>query len=369
MSDPMATAPTRAQLLEIAHSGVLAPSADNCHVFQIELTAAVVRLWPTREFRACTDQLRRVLGLISLGAVVENMRLRAGELGYQASAHWALGEEGGPLVQLALQPSTAPADALAQAVPARHTNRRMYHGPALGEAETELLGSAASTTRGTRIVWLRGAARRRALHLIWLAESERFLRRHLHQDLFSSIRFDLGWSESADVAIPPGALEVESPMRPTFKALRNWALMRPLNLLGMHRLLGLRAGLLPCWQAPALGLLATDLPQDEGAIAVGAAFERLWLRATLMGLALQPMAASVVLTAQSPDVTDGASQRLRSKLADGWRSILPDTTARMVFRIGRAKPPSIVSGRPPLTAFMITAAQGSADRQTSGDRR
>lgn len=356
---------SRDQLLQVAHSGVLAPSADNRHVFQVELAESAIRLWPTPEFHSCPDRLRRVLGLISLGAVAENMQLRAGELGLEARSRWALGDTNGPILQLTLQPSDAPADVLAQAIPARHTNRRMYHGPPPPAAELDLLASAASAVRGTRVLWLQGAARRRALHLIWLAESERFLRRHLHQDLFSSIRFDLGWDESVEVSIPPGALEVEPLMRPAFKALRHWALMRPLTLIGLHRLLGLRAGWLPCWQAPALGLLTAESPQDEAAVAAGAAFQRLWLRATLMGLALQPMAASVVLTAQSPGVQQGASERLRSKLAEGWRAIVPDAMPLMVFRLGRAEPPSIVSGRPSVTSITTAAAQCTA---TSSNR-
>lgn len=356
----MRTAPTQSELLQIAQSGVLAPSADNCHVFKVELADSAIRLWPTREFRFCTDQLRRVLGLISLGAVAENMQLSAGQLGLLAFPRWSLGNQTDPILQLDLQPSDAQSDPLAQAIPARHTNRRMYQGPALEPTEFDLLCSAATAVQGTRVVWLQGTARRRALHLIWLAESERFLRRRLHQDLFASIRFDLDWNESAEVAIPPGALEVEMSMRPAFKALRRWRLMRPLAVLGLHRLLGLRAGLVPCWQAPALGLITTELAQDEGAVAAGTAFERLWLRATLMGLALQPMAASVVLTAQSPGLTEGASQRLLSKLANGWRSIVPDATPRMVFRIGRAKPPTVLSGRPPIASYMVTARQRMA---------
>ena len=65
---------------DIAKAGILAPSADNDHVFRLEFMDAGIRLWPTTAFAASTEPLRRVLGLIALGAVVENMRLRAGEL-------------------------------------------------------------------------------------------------------------------------------------------------------------------------------------------------------------------------------------------------------------------------------------------------
>lgn len=343
----------RETLLDIAGSGILAPSADNQHVFQIEITDTTIRLWPTHEFAIATDRLRRVLGQISLGAVVENMRLRAGELGLAAHPNWYPTDNTGLIVQLTFEPAPAELrDELAAAIPARHTNRRMYRGPALSDSETTLLNMAIGPVDGVQLVWLHGDARHCALSLIWRAESERFLRERLHQDLFSSIRFDLSWQATADWALPPGALEIEAPMRPLFKALRHWALMRPLTWLGVHRLIGLRAGWLPAWQAPALGLLTTSMPIDRGAEAVGAALERLWLRATLLDLALQPMAASAVLPLQT--ATDhGASDQLRSALVAGWQSIAPGDTPLMVFRMGRAARPTTVSGRRPLDDYLI----------------
>ncbi len=344
------------QLLEIARSGVQAPSADNQHVFRIEVGEASLRLWPTVEFRDCRENHRRVLGLMSLGAVVENMRLRAGDLGFAAGTRWSLNDRSGPIVQMDFQPApTVSTEALAAAIPNRHTNRRMYRGPGPADSDVALLNKAVQSIEGAQLLWLTGSARRLALGLIWRAESERFLRQRLHQELFSSIRFDLSWNESADRALPPGALEVEPPMRPLFKALRHWGLMQPLTWLGAHRLLGLRAGWLPCWQAPALGLLTTTLPTEPGAIAAGTAFQRLWLQATLLDLALQPMAAAAVLPLQT-SADQGASDGLRSSLATGWQSIAPGLTPLMLFRLGRASRPAVTSGRRPLDDYLTTAA-------------
>lgn len=350
---------TREILLDIVRSGVLAPSADNQHVFRIELTESAIRVWPTSEFALTTERHRRVLGLISLGAVVENMRLRAGELGLVARPHWFPAGNTGPIAEMNFQSTPAvPGDELAAAIPERHTNRRMYRGPGLTDDETALLSTAVTPVEGVQLIWLHGEARRCALGLIWRAESERFLRERLHQELFSSIRFDLSWHETADRALPPGALEIEAPMRPLFKALRHWALMRPLTWIGVHRLVGLRAGWLPAWQAPVLGLLTTSTPVDQGAVAVGTALERLWLRATLLDLALQPMAASAVLPLQS--ATDGgASDELRSVLAAGWQTISPGITPLMVFRMGRAARPAVTSGRRPLDDYLYTLAPAS----------
>ena len=343
-------------LLDIARSGVLAPSADNQHVFRIELAETTIYLWSTCEFALAKDILHRVLGLISLGAVVENMRLRAGQLGFEPIVCWHPTGSAGPIVQLEIRPDPAEAgDELAVAIPFRHTNRLMYHGPTLSDDETVFLNIAVAPVDGVQLVWLHGDARRRALGLIWRAESERFLRERLHEDLFSSIRFDLSWHETADWALPPGSLEIEAPMRPLFKALRYWALMRPLTWIGMHRLIGLRAGWLPAWQAPVLGLLATSVPADQGAVAVGTALERLWLRATLLNLALQPLAASAVLPLQSPP-DHGASDELRSTLTAGWQAIAPGLTPLMVFRMGHAAQPTVTSGRRPLEDYLLMPA-------------
>lgn len=345
----------RTRLLDIAHAGILAPSADNQHVFRIEFKDASLCLWPTKEFAFTTERHRRILGLMSLGAVVENMRLRAGELGLGSHITWSpANSNGGPIVQIDLFDAPADnGDGLAAAIPDRHTNRSMYHGPALSLCETDSLCTAIAPIEGVQLIWLEGDARRCALKLIWRAESERFLRKRLHEELFSSIRFDLSWQETAESAIPPGSLEIETPMRPLFKLLRHWALMRPLTLLGVHQLIGLRAGWFPCWQAPALGLLATTLPIDEGALAVGAAFERLWLRSTLLGLALQPFAASGVLPLQSAS-DYGASDELRLALTQGWHSIAPGCTPLMVFRMGRCAPPQIKASRQPIDKYMHT---------------
>jgi len=345
--------------LDIAHAGILAPSADNDHVFRFEFLDASIRLWPIAEFAANPEPLRRMLGLVALGAVVENMQLRAGELGFSSQTQWFPNDAGGLLAQVNFEVApTEPVDELAQGIPQRHTNRRMYHGPALDANETRLLDAAAAPIEGAHLMWLQGAARKRALGLIWRAESERFLRKALHEDLFSSVRFDLSWSETADRALPPGSLEIEPLMRPMFKPLRHWALMRPLSWIGVHRLIGLRAGWLPAWQAPALGAITTSLPIEQGAVAGGAALERLWLRASLLGLAMQPLAASAVLM-QPSNAEHGASESLKSALAEGWADIAPGKTPVMVFRMGHAALPTIISGRRPINDYLMTTQQAT----------
>ncbi len=344
--------PTNQDLLAILQSGVLAPSADNQHVFRFEVEKDAIGLWPSPEFASTTERHRRILGMLSVGAVLENMSLRAGELGFSTFVHGLLANSNmsAQIARLTFQPATPSFGDLSTAIPMRHTNRRMYCGPALSASEAALLECEVPESKEVRLIWLHGDARRRVLWLIWRAESERFRRERLHHEIFSSIRFDLSWQESAEWALPPGALEIEAPMRPLFKALRHWPLMRTLSRIGVHHLVGLRAGWLPCWQAPGLAILATSSASELSAVSVGRVFERIWLRASSLNLAIQPLAASTVLPLQATD-DNGASDILRAKLNSGWREIVPDAIPLMLFRIGRAKRPIVISRRKALQEY------------------
>jgi hypothetical protein len=341
---------------EIARSGIQAPSADNSLHFWFEYQDAAILIWSDDEFAATTQKHKRVLGLLAFGASVENMLLRAREIGFEGKLTWFPSGRPRLVARMEFQAqSLLQPDMLAKAIATRQTNRQVFFKGTLTEAQRALLATEAAQIEGLTLQWLEGRARKRALQLIWLAESERFLSRSLHQELFSSIRFDLNWRDNAEHGLPPAALEVEPVMRPMFKALRHWPLMRFLNHLGMHRVLGLRAGYLPCRQAPALAVLTTTLALEPGALAVGRGFERVWLRATLEQLVLQPLAAAVVLPLQS-DADHGISRVAREKLSHGWGEICHGATPLMVFRMGCREgtaAATLKTGRRDLSSYML----------------
>ena len=149
-------------------------------------------------------------------------------------------------------------------------------------------------------------------------------------------------------------------MHPLFKGLRHWGVMRVLNTLGTHRFIGFRGAYLPCRMAPHVCALATSLDLDRGAVAVGRALERIWLRATSFGMAFQPLAGAALLALESyRDVEEG----VRRRLASGWSRLCTDVLPLMVFRIGHARPPSMRSGRPAVADLLA----GSASQAGTGD--
>lgn len=343
--------PETGALEQILAAGILAPTADNRPVVRYRVLDDAVELVACDTAQWSEQPHRRVLGLLAAGAMLENLALRSAALGQRLQP--ALQPDPARaelLATLRWQPG-APArdpvnDALNGAIEGRHTNRRFYRRAAVAPAALEQVTAAAEGIDGAALRWLDGLPRQHALRAIRIAEGERFRRRALHAEMFGSIRFDVGWHASADEGLPPGALEVEPLLRAGFAWMRHWPVMRAAQLLGVHRLLGVRAGWLPCAMAPRLGMVvAQQRLGDTGWLLAGRVFERVWLAAQVQGLALQPMAAVAALSQQRPGA-GWVSAAVQAQLQAASRAFCgPGEHLCMLFRMGHADTPSVVSSR------------------------
>lgn len=339
------------QFRALVQAGILAPSADNHHPLRFERSGRAVVVRGTDQFLAAPFH-RRVLLWISVGAVVQNMLLEASRQGLEYQVTWAP-EPGQPDLVARLDPGPGfhGDSGLAAAIPTRRTNRALrFSGPPLEPSDCALLEQEARTAPGASLIWADSpGSRAEALRLIRIAEGERFRCAPMHHELFSSVRFDLGWNVPADQGLSPGALGVERPLRPAFALLRHWPVMRALNLVGGHRFMGVRAGSLPSRLCPHLGVIAVDGELDPGARSAGMAFERVWLRASALGLALQPLAAAALFAL---DGYGDVRSSVRRSLAEGWARLVPGQRPMMVFRLGRAAPPQVGTARKPLESYL-----------------
>jgi hypothetical protein len=350
LSQRVVSEPSSRDLASIVQAGVMAPSADNRHCFELRTAPDRVLLFGDETY-VNAPYHRRVLNLISFGAVVENMRIRAERLGYRMNVAWLPDAPRSALIaelQLTrIEPAASPLDG---AISRRHTNRTLrFSGPRLSEADLAHFNHLVHGIEGVTLTFHdSGRQRARLLSLIGIAEAERFNTRALHEDLFSNIRFDVGWHASADEGLPPGALGVEPGARWAFAQLRRWPVMSALRHLGVHHVLGFRAAQLPCRLAPHRAALTTSLPVERGALSVGVALERVWLEAERRGLAFQPFAASPLLALREyAEVPKETAERLR----EGWHE-LTDGTPLMVFRLGHAKRPAVRTARRGIEGYL-----------------
>lgn len=347
--------PTERELRTLLEAGIRAPSAENHHELRFEVQDGAVALIATGTEAWAAAPHRRMLALLAAGAVIENIALRSAAFGLALDAQ-LLPASASPTDLARLVWRDAPsalADALGDHIEARHTNRRLYRSTRAAPATLDRLRTACSAIGGATLRWLEAPSDRAlALATVRLAETERFAQPRLHEELFGAVKFELGWQATTAEWLAPATLEVELPARPLFAALRRWPLQRRANWFGAHHLLGLRAGWLPCARAPHLGLIV-GVPGTAGNLAAGRAMQRVWLAAEAEGLSLQPMAAATALVCQTSGggwVSAPVQATLRERLAR-----LAGNSAGapyLLFRVGYAKPPSSVSGRLPLAAYL-----------------
>jgi hypothetical protein len=364
--------PHSAALHQILTAGIQAPSAENKHYFWLEVGPDAVTLHATDSASWTAQPDQKMLALMSFGAVVENITLRAKAMGFLTQVRWCMdpanpgiaAADSTRVVELGWQSATPVLDPLDGAISTRHTNRRFYQRAPVQNSVLEQLSATANSVPQASVHWLAaGPQRSLALSLIRVAETERFRRRGLHHEMFSAIRFERGWDGTVLQGLPPAALQVEWPMRAPFAALRHWKLMRIADVFGAHLALGLRAGYLPCALAPHIGLVMSNAADPDTAhLQAGRAFERLWLASENHGLALQPMAATTVLSQQKsgPEWVSASTQK---RLAEGMHKLVAELGAGqgaehgasrpcMLFRLGRARAPTAVAGRRPLEYFL-----------------
>jgi len=344
-------------LRDILRAGILAPSAENRHYLRFEIGTDRVRLWSTDEATWAEQPHRRMLDLMSYGAVVRNMQLCSQRCGHVQHTEW-LPDPARPALIAECRWTASPPreDPLALVLAERHTNRRLYRREPVDDATLRRMREAAAIDQA-ELIWLADPrARAAALLAMRIAESERFRRHLLHAELFRAIAFDAGWHGTTREGLPPGSLEVEMPARGPFAALRGWPLMRAASWLGLHHALGLRAAWLPARMSAQIGLVVcAQADASLAALNAGRALESAWLAATVAGLALQPMAAATVLVRQRPGhgwVSAKAQQRIVQALRIAAHG-RPIEHTFMLLRVGHAKPPTVVTQRHVIDDYLL----------------
>lgn len=327
---------TRQLLIEAA---ILAPSADNSQPWCYRWNNEGLELWIDETRSGGFSDQRYMLSDLAIGTCIENIVIRAHSLGYDSRVEYLPAPEQIPLWAAKLHFSPAPTadDSLALTIPERHTDRSFpWRGPVTTTAK-ETLCSETARFQGVKLAWLDHTPHHKmALKAMWLAESLRFGNQGLHRELFSSIRFDLDYSTIGEEGLPPATLAIEKALRPFFRALRHWPVMRRVNHLGGNYIIGLRSAVIPALLSPALGIVSTQHSSRADIIQAGRALQRIWLKASDMGLAVQPFAAAGILALGHINIPATRQQNQIQKIKNLLQEITPEYQGLIFLRIGKS---------------------------------
>lgn len=342
--------------------GTLAPSAGNRQPWRFSWDGE--RLWVLHDrarSASLLDPSHRAAHL-ALGAAIENMAIAAAHRG----------------VRLRTEPFPRPRDLevaaaltfeadgvgleddarLFDLIARRATNRRVGGRDVLSGTEATSLADAARI-RGARVDLLAESEALAELGaVVGGGERIRHLTHELHREVVEELRWTGDEARGAGDGIPVDALELSAAeraalglaARPEVAAtLRDLGGGRAFRDLAERRIV----------RSSAVGLMTVGGASPMCALRGGRAVQRLWLEATRLGLALQPITALVYLF----EMLDGSgatifSGRERDELRglrgrfDALFDAAAGGTRLMLFRVGRAAAPSARTPRRPLEAVL-----------------
>jgi nitroreductase len=269
--------------MALVDAAARAPSADNTQAWEFGRREDAVEVNLERRRSLPTD-VHSMFGWIGVGAAVENLAIAAARRGLKAAVEY--GTDGGAPTVVRLAPGAAD-DALADWIQERITNRGPYETDPLSPALVSEIGDAA---RGldAGIHW---ATAQTALERIARMDANsthiRLEHRPLHDELFEVLRFTRRDVETTRWGLDLASLGVPFVLVYMARALRCWSVNETISRLGLGRVV---AKLLASRLRTAGGLCLVTSRREgaAGYVEAGRAMERIWLKATAMGLGVQP---------------------------------------------------------------------------------
>lgn len=339
--------------MKIIEYGTYAPSGDNSQPwrFEVEESAGRIKIFNIPGKDNPILNVRQRGSYIAHGALIENMIIAVSQLGYSAALEifpQGISDLTATITLLHSEPKNEP---LFSYIKERTTNRKPYKNIPLSEGEREALISSAAATPGCELRLIENKEAMKTIAKAMSATEKVALEtRELHKLFFDDIIWDEAKNEAGESGLYIKTLEVPPPVRLIFKIIKNWPAMRFFNFLGFNKLAA-KGNAAIYASAAAHGAVVVE-NRDENFVSAGRAFQRLWLEATRLGLALQPVTGTLFLServeARNGNPFSKENLKLIREAAQKISFAFGLNATKipaMLFRIGRASPPSARSRR------------------------
>ena len=358
-----------AQIRQLVEAAALAPSGGNSQPWRWLWQAKRLHLFLDASHSRSLLDFRSLASIAALGAAAENLvlaahshglgvRLEEFPAGHQSplAAVFEFGARGGE------GDEPADADGLAEWIPVRVTNRRRAARSIFADAVFDALTGSAGDRASTRLRWIRTAeGLDEAGRILGAGDRLLFLDERLHREMMSEIRFEEGTARVTCRGIPVETLDLMPSDRAGLEISRSWpalALVREWGGGGNLEKMSRKA----IASSSAVGLLTMSGGERTDYFRGGRAFERVWLTAARLGVALQPMTALSYLFARvhhggGGDLDPATLAGLRA-LWPAWAKLFSLTGAEaevLVFRLSAADPPSSRAPRCPVDEILEIA--------------
>ena len=335
-------------LRDILTLAVHAPSGDNSQPWKFKIDGASITLFNVPEGDQTLYNHRQRGSYVSHGAVIENICIAAAQMGL-ISEVFLFPNERDATARIVFTQGIIKEQPLLSSITKRVTNRKPYTKKIISHFDINQLKDEA-TYGGFE---LRVVEEREELERLadTLSLNERLLMEHkeLHDFLFGMIR----WTEKEELQKPGlhvRTMEFPAPVRFQLRyILKYWPAVQALNRIGFSKAIAKQsAGLYKT--SSAFGAIIIKDNSDASYIEGGRALQRVWLKATSLGLSMQPTTALPYLAGR---VEAGETKSLSNEHIDSITRAYEHITEAfslegtekiaLLFRLGYGKEPSAQS--------------------------
>jgi nitroreductase len=283
---------------DLVAAGISAPSAGNLQPWRFLLHEGRILLFHDGQSGDSALDSGRLIPAVDMGTCLENVRLKAGELGMGVNIvpYPLTGEHRLVAVIQHDQNAVGKAEDLCTQIGQRCTNRRKGDGRALDPALQDELASAAAGVTGCQAHFI--ADRTALMHMartIAEAERVRVLNPTGHHELFNK---EIRWTEEEAKASRDGldmaTMELKLSEEVGFQVASDRMAM---DLVAAWNGGGAFSKLSVDGMRAASGLVLVSATTSDAAtlLAAGRAVQRVWLAAAKLGLAVHPVSAPILL--------------------------------------------------------------------------
>jgi hypothetical protein len=341
----------KATIEKIIEAGSRAPSGSNSQPWKFRVHGDEIETIaiPEKDHPVLNYRFRGTW--IAHGALIENMAIAASALGCRANVKlFPRQDDGAVTARVNIFPAERAGDEdLYRSIFVRTTNRKQYDKTPLAQEHIRALAQETDRSRfaGTTAKLIENGRDIDALaKATSVNEIVMFENKALHRLLFE----ELVWTKEDESARGGGlyfkTMELKPPAA-VVKALRFWPLMRTLNAVGVARAIA-RDNVAMYAAAPLVcAIFAGDTDADY--VNAGRLMERVWLRATSLGLSCHLMTGVLFLWQRiASGETEWFSEKHIGLVQDAYQRIASvagerDLPVAMLMRVGKSAPPSATS--------------------------
>ena len=324
-----------------------APSGDNTQPWSFEIIGEdTVAIHPKLDITNPYEYRQAEPSVLALGMLLETMRIAASRLGRRAD--WTA-EHDGTIERIVVRFPPAPGlepDELESYVTVRSVDRRAYRARPLTGAEKVALAAELGPELSVR--WFESRKERWRLARLSARATDIRLRA---PEMFPIHQRIIDWtSRYSRTGIPALAVGLDpASLRLMRWGMQDWSRMQKLNRIVGTRGAAVQLDLLPGLRSAAFFAISAAQPRQltlDELLGAGQRLQRFWLRATKLGLALQPSLAILLFghygSTRAAFTSDPALQAKAEAIAADFPGVVGRRPEEVLFigRIGEPQGPS-----------------------------